>query len=129
MARPVLYQEPESFLKQGYQHGLKYFRLLAYQDRALVLPDEVKDMTAGGIALPQTVIEKQQMRQLKATLIALGGDAFDVGSPQEWRQPLPKVGDRIYVKVAAGVLHPGEDGKEYRIINDADILGICRNKP
>jgi co-chaperonin GroES (HSP10) len=95
------------------------------RDRALVLPDEVKEVTAGGIALPQTVIEKQQMRQLKATLIALGGDAFDVGTQNEWRQPLPKPGDRIYVKVAAGVIHPGEDGKEYRIINDADILGIC----
>ena len=126
MARPVLYQEPGVvFEGRDTNMDLNTSGFWPIRDRALVLPDEVKDMTAGGIALPQTVIEKQQMRQLKATLIALGGDAFDVGSPQEWRQPLPKVGDRIYVKVAAGVLHPGEDGKEYRIINDADILGIC----
>ena len=126
MAKPELYQELGVEFQNGKTNGdLNTSGFWPIRDRALVLPDEVKDMTAGGIALPQTVIEKQQMRQLKATLIALGGDAFDVASPQEWRQPLPKVGDRIYVKVAAGVIHPGEDGKEYRIINDADILGIC----
>ncbi len=96
------------------------------RDRALVLPDEIKETTESGLLVkPQTVMEREQMRQLKATLIALGGDAFDKGTPDEWNPPLPKVGDRIYVKVAAGVLHNGTDGKIYRIINDADILGIC----
>ncbi len=96
------------------------------RDRALVLPDEVKETTESGLLVkPQTVMEREQMRQLKATLIALGGDAFDRGSADEWKPPLPKPGDRIYVKVAAGVLHDGTDGKIYRIINDADILGIC----
>jgi len=124
MAKPELYQEPGMSFSPNVELNTSGFWPI--RDRALVLPDEVKETTESGLIVkPQTTMEKEQMRQLKATLIALGGDAFDVGSPQEWRQPLPKVGDRIYVKVAAGVLHPGEDGKEYRIINDADILGIC----
>lgn len=96
------------------------------KDRCLVLPDEVKETTDSGLLYkPQTTMEREEMRQLKATLIAVGGMAFEDG--EQWKPPLPKVGDRIYVKVAAGVIHPGEDGKDYRIINDNDILGICED--
>lgn len=106
------------------------------RDRCLVLPDKVKETTESGlICKPQTVIEREGMRQLKATLIAFGGDAFSdphgpwspsvVNQNGDLRQH--QIGDRIYVKVAAGVIHPGEDGKEYRIVNDTDILGICED--
>ena len=127
MAKPELYREPGvDFTDRGTNVDFNTSGCWPIRDRVLVLPDVVKETTESGLIVkPQSTREKEEMRQIKATLIALGGDAFDVGSPQAWREPLPKVGDRIYVKIAAGLLHPGKDGKEYRLINDADILAIC----
>jgi co-chaperonin GroES (HSP10) len=90
------------------------------RDRVLLLPDRVEEKTESGrIYKPQTSVEREEMRQIKATLIALGGDAFDA-----WKDTVLQAGDRVYVKVAAGIVHDGIDGKKYRIVNDVDIIAI-----
>ena len=135
MAKPELYREiGVNFTEDVTQYELNISGYWPNRDRCLVLPDAVKETTESGLIVkPQTTIDREGLRQLKATLIAFGGDAFtDPSGP--WRpsvvnrrgdRRVHQIGDRVYVKVAAGVLHPGEDGKEYRIVNDTDILGIC----
>lgn len=87
--------------------------------KVVVLPDPPRDQTAGGIWKPDVVKDKEKWRTSKATLVAVGGNAFE-----DWREPIPQVGDRVYVAIASGIVHKGPDGKEYRIVNDKDIAGI-----
>jgi len=87
--------------------------------KVLIELDEVGQKTGGGLFIPDTVREKEQMMQVKATLIAIGGDAFI-----DMNAPVPKVGDRIYVAKAAGYNVTGSDGKQYRLMQDKDIAAI-----
>ena len=94
--------------------------------RILVLPDVVKEKTDGGIILPDQPREMQQWAQVKGTLIALGGRAFEDFSPDE-RKAL-KPGARIYCRKYEGIHITGADEKEYRLCNDKDIGGIVTNE-
>jgi co-chaperonin GroES (HSP10) len=86
--------------------------------KVVVELDEVSEKR-GELFVPLSVRDKEQMMQVKATLIAHGGDAFI-----EMNEPKPVVGDRVYVAKAAGYAVQGKDGKEYRLMNDNDIAAI-----
>jgi chaperonin GroES len=89
--------------------------------KVVVLPDPIEEVTQGGIIKPGIVRDREKHRTVKATLIAVGGNAFEDCKP-----PIPQPGDRVYVAVAAGIIHEGPDGEEYRLVNDKDIVGIIK---
>lgn len=91
--------------------------------KIIVKLDDVDEKTSGGIYIPLTLREKQQMTQVQATLIACGGNAFE-----DWSAPIPKVGDRVYVAKAAGYQVVGMDGKKYRLMNDKDIAAVIKGE-
>jgi len=93
--------------------------LFPVEFKILVKLDTVGEKSAGGIIIPATLRDKQQMVQVEATLIAYGGNAFE-----DWKGPTPKVGDHIYVGRAAGYQVRGVDGKKYQLMNDKDIAAI-----
>ena len=86
--------------------------------KVLVLPDEVKEKTKGGIYLPETTREMEELAQVKATLVAKGGNAFE-----DWTDP-PEVGQRVFVAKYAGYRVRGADDRVYQIVNDKDIAAI-----
>ena len=87
--------------------------------KVLIKLDEVEEKTTGGLFIPETARDREQMMQVKAVLIATGGDAFG-----DMAEPTPRIGDRIYVAKAAGYHVTGADGETYRLINDKDIAAI-----
>jgi co-chaperonin GroES (HSP10) len=87
--------------------------------KVLVLPDPVQDKTSGGLFIPDTTKDREKHRTVKATLVAVGGNAFE-----GWDAPLPVVGDRVYLAMNAGMFVTGFDGLEYRMINDKDIVAV-----
>lgn len=88
--------------------------------KVLVLPDPVEEKTKGGLHIPDMAKEKEEWKTVKATLVAVGGDAF-----YDWKgDPLPRVGDRVYIAVNSGMVIKGVDGQKYRMLNDKDIVGI-----
>jgi chaperonin GroES len=96
--------------------------VLPVEFKVVVKLDPVEEKTASGLIVkPDIVKDKERWRTIKATLVAIGGTAFTNPS---WGEPTPAVGDRVYVAVAAGIVHIGPDGDEYRIVNDKDIAGI-----
>lgn len=96
-------------------------------NRVLVLPDKAKEKTESGlIAIPKSVQEKELMAQVKYTLIANGGSAYDLGSPEPWGGVIPQPGDRVYVAKYAGIILKGEDGEIYRMVNDQDVIAIIK---
>ena len=65
--------------------------------RCVVRLDTLKDddgdqKSAGGIIIPQDRTDRDQMAYTKATLLAVGGNAFG-----DWEGRIPQVGDRVMV--------------------------------
>lgn len=94
--------------------------------RILVLPDVVDEKTAGGIIMPDIQKDMQQWAQVKCTLVAKGGRAFEDFDPAERKMLQPGV--RVYCRKYEGIMITGADEKEYRLCNDKDIGGIVTNE-
>ena len=81
-------------------------------DRVVVMPEEVDEMTASGIILPDTAKEKPQ----RGKIVAIG--------PGTKKNPITvKVGDIVlYGKYSGTELQ--HDGVDYLIMKESDILAI-----
>jgi chaperonin GroES len=90
--------------------------------RVLISPEVVEEKTAGGIILAQTTKERDQQATMRGTVAAVGVNAwkaFDDGQP--WAEVGAKV---VFRRYAGEVIKDGD--KEYRVINDEDILSVIR---
>lgn len=88
-------------------------------DRIMVKVLEAKEVTKGGIVLPDTAKEKPQ----EAEVIAIGkGKVSDEGKTIV---PEVKVGDKILFGKYTGTEITVE-GKEYLILKEEDILAIVK---
>lgn len=87
--------------------------------KVLVKPHPVEEISSGGIVIATgTQKDREQMAQVKADILAVGGNAFE-----DWQGKIPAVGDSCYIAKYAGyVVREGSD--EYRIINDKDICAV-----
>jgi len=86
-------------------------------DRVLVEPVEEKEVKKGGIIIPDTAKEKPT----EGVVRALGtGKTDDDGKKIPFEV---KVGDRVLVSKYGGT-EIKLDGKEYKLLNSDDILGI-----
>src|SRR3990167_6486719 len=94
--------------------------------KVLILPEDVEDADpilrrakAAGLKLAEDYKEREQMANVHGTLVAVGGNAF-----QDWREPIPKVGQRaLFAKYAGNQVH-GADGRLYRIASDKDLAAV-----
>lgn len=88
--------------------------------KVLVKLDPVEQKSAGGIVLSVGgATEREQMAQVRGTLIARGGNAF-----QDWKGTRPEPGVRVMLAKYAGLFCEGYDGEEYRLCNDKDVAAI-----
>lgn len=88
--------------------------------RVLVLPDSVEEVSAGGIVLAKELTDKEEMAQVRGTIVAIGEGCWKDATISDWA----KVGDRIVFGKYAGLMWDGADGVKYRILNDLDIVGL-----
>ncbi|MFH1459195.1 MAG: co-chaperone GroES [Candidatus Omnitrophota bacterium] len=87
-------------------------------DRILVKVLEAKEKTESGIFLPDTAKEKPQ----EAEVIAVGmGKVLESGKVQA---PEVKVKDKVLFGKYSGTNVSTQDGKEYLILREEDILAI-----
>jgi len=87
--------------------------------KVLVRPDPVEEKTAGGIIRPDMVRDKEKYASVKATVTAVGESAF-----ADWKadERKPQAGERVVIAQYAGINIKGDDGAEYRLCNDEDII-------
>lgn len=114
-------------------------------NRVVVKPDAVERTSDGGIIIPDSEADKYQMAQSTGRLVAAGPDAFQEyttlterfidGSwkPVErtvtgFSQAFAQTGDRVAFAKYGGLKVIGEDGEEYRILNDMDITATVSDK-
>lgn len=86
-------------------------------DQVLVAPEAMETTTESGLIIPDTA--KQQLR--KGTIVSMGkGSRMPDGGRYEMDF---KIGDLVLVNTRAGVAYI-EEGREYRILRDYEILGV-----
>jgi co-chaperonin GroES (HSP10) len=104
--------------------GLNESELDPVEYKVVVKPDEVEEITRGGIILPAQAADRERFAKIRGTLVACGGNAFE-----DWRGRIPKIGDRIcYAKYAGDRLFDENTKTWFQLINDKDITAIIRDK-
>ncbi|UOF81787.1 co-chaperonin groeS [Caudoviricetes sp.] len=100
------------------KHGLK-----ALEYKVIVHPVKVEERTKGGIVLPDIVVEKDQNSAMEGTIVDISPLAFTYA---EWPADAskPAVGDKVIFSRYSGINVKGNDGLEYRIMNDKDIVAV-----
>ena len=84
-----------------------------------------EETTAGGIILPTSKTERDELAEDEGTLVAVSPHAF---SYAEWPDGVapPQVGDQVIIAQYQGrIWKPGGDkGPTYRIIKDKDVVAV-----
>ena len=81
--------------------------------RILIKPLEIEEKTASGIIIStgETSV-REQLANTTGEVIEVGPDC------NAWC----KAGDRVVFAKYSGLMYLGKDGKQYRVINDEDIV-------
>ena len=107
-------------------------------NRVLILPDKIDEVTPGGIHVPDSIKEKHLHAQATGTVIAVGPDCWrdeitlvERLIDNEWKtverrisgysESFAHVGEKVAFAKYGGLMVEGEDGVNYRIMNDTDI--------
>lgn len=86
----------------------------------LVQPYGVEEFTAGGIVLPQSVRQKDQLAEQRAIVVEVGPHAWS-GEPS----PRALAGEKVMLSKWSGYQTVGPaDGEQYRVVNDNDIFMV-----
>jgi len=86
--------------------------------RVLLLCDPTEKTTESGIILQSKTVDAEKNRGVLATVIEIGPDAWS-----DKCADYCAVGDRVLVGMYTGVFRDGpHDGREYRFVNDLDII-------
>lgn len=86
--------------------------------RVLVYPIPVERVTGGGIIIADMLADREEMSQVEARVIKLGGNAWK-DQPEPWA----KEGQKVLIGKFSGMVRQGKDGRTYRLINDLDVVG------
>jgi chaperonin GroES len=99
-------------------------------EKILIKPDIAVGRTAGGIEMPDDFKERMQLSAQSGVIVAVGDDAFTWNADRS--RPFggykPKPGDRVHFEKYAGAEVEGDDGGQYRIIEDRQIGAVIEVK-
>jgi len=91
--------------------------------KVLIRVDEVEDRSSGGIYLPESSLEREQMAHDRGVLSDKSEMAFS-----DWKGRKPEVGEKvIFNKYAGSIIQFRPDDRtlqRYRLCNDKDICAI-----
>jgi chaperonin GroES len=86
--------------------------------------DPVEEKTKGGIIIPDSIKDADELSAQEGTLVAAAPAAFDYCS--NWPEGyLPEPGARVLFKRYDGWLHK-RDGETFRILEDKSIVAVVR---
>lgn len=95
--------------------------------RILIKPTEVKTMSDGGIALPESSVKDMEYLQYTGEVVAMGSDCYKhpkFGGCRDWC----KVGDTIAFGQYSGqkiVVHSEGKDEVLKCINDDEVIAVC----
>lgn len=88
--------------------------------RVLVKVDSLEDsLGESAVFIPEEVMKNHQRAQMSGRLIEAGPDAWD-----DYKEAFADIGERVMFQQHAGLRAGGEDGEDYRVMNDVDIVSV-----
>lgn len=125
------FQPRSGLVKKGYLKFKQLPKLEAcdhgiapHEFNVLVLPRELENKSASGlIQITEDQIEREREAVIEGMLVAVSPAAFSYAEWPKDQEP-PKAGDHIYFKRYAGVWVEGDDGRQYRIMADKDVIAV-----
>jgi co-chaperonin GroES (HSP10) len=81
----------------------------------------VAEQSKGGIFIPDSAREKEKLTGVQGRVVSKSPACFDHG---QFGDAVPELGDIVQFAKLAGVMTTGADGREYRIIQDKDVMAI-----
>lgn len=98
--------------------------------KVVILPDEAEDFITLGngqkLYKPTDTVDKEKHASQSGTIIAVSALAFRYEIWPEGSEP-PRVGQKALYAKYAGISRKGKDGKEYRIMNDRDVVAVLED--
>nr|ASN63474.1 co-chaperonin GroES [uncultured virus] len=92
----------------------------------IVKQDDVGEKTVGGVILPDLTRDKDKYSVTKGVIVAVSPMAFDGDIyPAEMTRPAP--GARCMWARHSGHILKGEDGEDYRVLKDKDVMGLIND--
>jgi co-chaperonin GroES (HSP10) len=94
----------------------------------LVKPIKLAEKTASGLYLAPAAVQDSQYHSLTGELIKKAPSSFISNSSGRPWQPseIPEIGDIILFARYEGTVITGEDGEEYRVLEDKTISGFYK---
>lgn len=83
--------------------------------------DKAEEKTAGGIYIPDKVRERDDLGSMTGTMVAAGPCAGDYADWPEGQEFVP-IGSRVMFRKHAGSSAKGNDGFDYRVCEDKEII-------
>lgn len=96
---------------------------LPLEYKIIVLPDAViEEADEGSVIIKANITKETDKRmQTRGTLISFSDMAFS-----GWECDKPVISSRVEYAVYSGQAFTGDDGREYRIMNDKDLVAFWR---
>lgn len=91
--------------------------------KVMVMPIEIEEKTEGGIILPQNTQDDEFLAQADGVLVDMTDMSFS-----DWQCQKPNIGDTVKYAKYSGRMIKGDDEKDYRIMNDKDIIAFRRKQ-
>ena len=95
--------------------------------KVLILTDSIGDTTkTGALQLPADLVERMTLAITSGVIAGVGGCAWTdwPNSSAPWPGRVPQVGDRVHIAKYAGSVMEGKDGKQYKFVQDTDVMGF-----
>ena len=102
--------------------------LIPLEYNIVIDQNAVEEKTSGGLYLPSESQDRAKHSETRGVIIAVSPMAFAF---DDWpdSEPKPQPGDRVIFAQHAGTFAKGEDGREYRIIKDKDVVARIAEMP
>ena len=85
-----------------------------------------KEEKIGSIIIPDNTNDRERMAHVRGRIVSASPAAFDFASFPDGS--VPSVGDAVIFAKFGGIVTEGDDGKEYRLLNDKDILAVIEEE-
>jgi chaperonin GroES len=93
--------------------------LYPIEDRVLVKLIDSEEKTQGGIVIPKSTRDSEDMADIHGHLIAAGDEGMKIMASHGI-----DIGALVVFAKYAGVVYVGKDGGRYRIMNAGDVIAI-----
>jgi co-chaperonin GroES (HSP10) len=106
---------------------VEYNVLIAPEEAEAAYSMKRADGSTFELIKPDVTKESEDLAQMRGRLVAVSPLAFNYDTwPEEHIERRPKAGDAVLFAKYAGVLHKGDDGREYRLCKDKDVAAVIR---